>query len=336
MNGIIDLRAAVMSAVEDRGVRESRYSARLGASQIGHECDRRLWLQLHWARKEHHDGRMHRLFAVGHAAEPRIIADLEEAGMEVTAIDESTGKQFAFTHCGGHLVTKIDGVVIGVPGAEKTWHLLELKTANANRFRSISKGGCQNSGYWVQVQISMRLAGLERCLFVVENKDDSDLYIERVKHVPSETDAIIERCDRITNAATPPDVSYKPSYYRCKMCHFAPLCHEETAPDLNCRTCCYATQLIGGRWTCDKHNRELTLDEQQAACDEHLFVPHQFGQAESFEFDGSAIVYRMKSGLIWANCGGTGFPRVSGHETTPEIYASSLVAGMPLAERLPF
>jgi hypothetical protein len=68
---------------------EQGHRNHLGASELGEECWRKLWYGFRWVKQEKFDGRMMRLFNVGHSAEPRFITYLRGIGFEV--------KEFATT-----------------------------------------------------------------------------------------------------------------------------------------------------------------------------------------------------------------------------------------------
>jgi len=55
----------------------------LGASLIGHECNRYLWYVFRWCLHEKHDGRQQRLFNRGHREEARFIEWLEGIGFKI-------------------------------------------------------------------------------------------------------------------------------------------------------------------------------------------------------------------------------------------------------------
>jgi hypothetical protein len=62
---------------------EQGHRNHMGASGLGEECWRKLWYDFRWTKEEHFDGRMMRLFNVGHSAEPRFVAYLRGIGFEV-------------------------------------------------------------------------------------------------------------------------------------------------------------------------------------------------------------------------------------------------------------
>jgi len=62
---------------------EQGHRNHLGASELGEECWRKLWYGFRWVKQEIFDGRMLRLFNVGHSAEPRFVQYLRGIGFEV-------------------------------------------------------------------------------------------------------------------------------------------------------------------------------------------------------------------------------------------------------------
>ena len=107
----------IYDAIEKKSRRPLRLS-RLGASGIGDECIRRIWLSWRGYDTPVFNGRMLRLFETGELQEKRIIADLRLAGFAVWDTYES-GLQYAFTDDTEHFVVKLDGVVKGIPGADR-------------------------------------------------------------------------------------------------------------------------------------------------------------------------------------------------------------------------
>jgi hypothetical protein len=151
---------AIYAAYEAR--RDDRPSRRLGASVIGQECSRRIWYSFRWAGSESFDGRMLRLFDTGHREEPRLVADLRAIGCEVWDVDDATGQQWEYTAVGGHVVTKLDAVAMGVPEAPKTPHVCEFKTHGAKSFAQVSRKGLKagKPEHYAQLITGMKLANI--------------------------------------------------------------------------------------------------------------------------------------------------------------------------------
>lgn len=253
--------------------RDHRQSRRLGASEAGSPCDRAIWYGFRWwAASEQFDGLMLRLFEHGHKAEEIIAEDLRRIGCEIHLVNLDTLEQFELTGCDGHLVCKLDGAILGVPEAPKTWHVWECKTHNAKSFKDLKAKGVKASKpqHYVQCILGMELSGMKRCLYLAENKDTSELYTERLRHEECKDDikAVMDRCQAIINAIEPPErISSDPESSHCKWCRFLPMCHEGASPLTTCRSCQHSKPVGGGEWWCGQHSTKLSVDQQLGACD---------------------------------------------------------------------
>lgn len=193
------------------GKKPRRY---LGMSEIGDECERRLWLKYHTDFREIHSGQTLRRFDTGHTIERRVVRDLRAAGFTVSA------RQLKFSTLKGAFKGHCDGIVEGLIEAPKTPHILEVKSSNDKWYREFTKNGmASNTRYAAQIHLYMRFAGLTRGLFILENKNDSARYMERVHYDETIADAHIDKARRIIDAATPPiGISSRPDWYICKLC----------------------------------------------------------------------------------------------------------------------
>jgi len=290
--------AAIDAAHEAREAANSRIRKHMGVSYLGHSCDRWLWFQFRWAVQEKFDGRMLRLFRRGQLEEEQIIADLRAIGVVISG--EQTRLNF-----GKHVQGSIDGIAeSGVPGAEKTRHLLEFKTHNKKSFNDLLKNGVKRSKnqHWFQMQAYMHGAGLERALYVAVCKDDDRLYTERIRYDREEAERWIARGQQIALLDEPPrGISEKPEYFECKFCAAWDLCHgSKLVREVHCRTCAHATPEPDGTWTCAIANGQvIPTDFQPRGCDQHVLNPHLTpwpfeggvanGTVAVFEIDGQQV-----------------------------------------------
>lgn len=302
---LIAVSATVQAIYEAYEKRRADEPARgyLGASIIGHACDRYLWLQFRWAGAEQFDGRMLRLFEHGHHAEPRFVAELRMIGATVHEVDEH-GEQFAVSACGGHFSGHMDGCALGLPEAPKTWHVLEFKTHNAKSFKALQDKGVREAKpmHWAQMQVYMLLAGLTRALYLAENKDTADLYEERVHLDKAAAQGFIDRAQRIIDAAEPPlRISEDPAWYECKYCPFHAQCHGTEAPVVNCRTCAYSTPAEDGLWHCGRYDSFIPPDTIVTGCSEHRYIP------PLLERLGRPVDANEDNGVVYQTADGHGF-----------------------------
>jgi CRISPR/Cas system-associated exonuclease Cas4 (RecB family) len=308
--------SAIYQHYEDQ--RDEKQRGYLGPSVLGHECERALWYGFRWATKgEEFGGRKLRLFATGHREEARVIDDLRAIGMEVD------GQQIEIIALAGHFRGHVDGIVRGVIEAPKTAHVLEIKTHNEKSYAALFKSGVKKSkpAHYAQMQLYMHHLKIERALYVAVNKNDDQIYTERVRYEKVFSERLMERAARIVRTYTPPpklhpDPSAREAFI-CGWCAFKGVCHEGEFAERNCRTCLSATPILddpddsadlvateGGKWHCGYHNMLRTRAEQEAGCSKHLYlpglVPGEQVNAEA-RHDGQLymVTYLLKDGKEW-------------------------------------
>lgn len=191
----------------------------LSASVLGDQCQRRLWYKLHGAPPEPFDGRMRRLFDRGHREEERFVMALRGIGCDVW------GEQQRLYDCGEY-IGSIDGMVLGLPEAPKTTHLLEMKTANDKNFKAIVKDGHPPFKHIVQMQVYMHLLQVTRALYLVINKNDDQIWQARLDYNKEFAKAQLAKRDRLMMLKAPPErIDDRPEYYICKVCYLRDECH---------------------------------------------------------------------------------------------------------------
>jgi hypothetical protein len=163
----------------------------LGASALGHACDRWLWLSFRWAVQPKFPGRILRLFRRGHQEEVNIISDLRAVGIDVRKVSAQHRVDF-----GSHVSGSLDAIIDkGVPEAPKAKHVAEFKTHNKKSFDALVKDGVEKSkpDHFVQMQLYMSGTGIDRALYVAVCKDDDRMHTERVKFDKEVADKAIRR-----------------------------------------------------------------------------------------------------------------------------------------------
>jgi hypothetical protein len=240
----------------------------MGVSNLGHSCDRWLWLSFRWAVREQLSGRMRRLFRRGLNEEATVLADLRAIGC---VIRETPGGQLRVDF-GSHVSGSLDGVIeSGVPEAPKTPHVLEVKTMSKKNFDLLEKHGLKeaNKKHFVQMQCYMHGTGLDRALYIAVCKDDDRMYAERVPYEADVAEKAIARGKRLAiQDEQPPPLSTDATWYECKICAAHSWCHNGVGiTEKNCRICAYSTALPDSTWRCEKHNADgIPLDFQRRGC----------------------------------------------------------------------
>lgn len=272
------------------GEPERGYRSHMGGSQIGKDCDRSIYYGFRWAgadtkTPEELEGwsRMLRLFNRGHIEEGRFIAMLLAAGMKVRQ-QGSDGRQYRFRDVGGHFAGSIDGVVFNCPDSpDGKPGLVEFKTYNDSRFKSLVKNGVQHNDetYYAQLQVYMKKMGLNWALFMAVNKNNEDLHAEIVHHDGETSGKFRKRAISLIFADKVPNKlrGASASYFKCKFCDYRQLCHLGRSADENCRTCRHSVPLEDmdesgkGRWMCGLNRYTLSPGAQAAGCDQYEPIP---------------------------------------------------------------
>ena len=271
----IDIQSAVDAYYENK--REPQRS-HLGLSLLGHHCDRWIWLSFRWAVIEQFPGRILRLFRRGQREEETIVPDLRNAGLVLhsTCLDNAGQGHVDF---GCHVSGSMDGIIeSGVPGAEKTRHVLECKTHSLKSFNDLKNKGVKESKrqHWWQMQGYMLGSKIDRALYVAICKDNDEMYTERVYLEPESATALIERGHRLALLERIPEpISADPTWWQCKFCAGHDICFgSKCTKEVNCRTCCNVTPMSDSTWRCSRFNNSiLTPDDQQLACENHVLHP---------------------------------------------------------------
>jgi len=247
----------------------------MGCSQLGHPCDRWLWLSFRWAVQPKFPGRILRLFRRGQLEESTIVSDLRAIGMDV----RGTGRQQSRVEFGAHVSGSIDAIIeYGVPDAPRTRHVAEFKTHSKKSFDDLEKNGVEKSKpeHFVQMQLYMHGTKIDRALYVAVCKNDDRIYTERLRYDHEVAERYIARGRRIALSDRMPEpISTDPSWYQCKFCDAHKFCHEtKTTEHVNCRTCAHSTAQESSTWRCERHDGDdIPVEFQPAGCESHVLHP---------------------------------------------------------------
>jgi len=295
----------------------------MGASVLGHPCDRWLWLAFRWAVIEKFDGRILRLFRRGKIEEATIVADLVAIGLDV----RDNGFEQTKIDFGCHIGGSVDAIIeSGVPGAGTKRHIAEFKTHSAKSFADLEKQGVEKSKpqHWIQMQLYMHGIPIDRALYVAVCKDDDRIYTERVHYNQSVAEKALERGKRIVLSDRMPEpISSDPSWYQCKWCPAHDFCYEtKTTREVNCRTCAHSTAKPDSTWRCERHDADgIPVEFQRQGCESHVLHPDlvPWPLADGEALDEWTAVYLING------------RRISNGEPDATVYASKEILANPTA-----
>ena len=196
----------------------------LGLSQVGHECKRYLWYVHNGHIGKQPDGRVLRLFQMGNMVEDQMVFDLRACGFNIY----HQQREVVFTQDDVRLVGHIDGIIEGLLESSATPHLFECKSASKKKFEELEKLGSYqkwNETYYWQVEVYMLGLKLKRAAVFVYCKDDSRLYMERIK---LDRQATIDKLNVIFEAITSPfepdRACPRADFYKAKWCDYYGQC----------------------------------------------------------------------------------------------------------------
>ncbi len=261
--------AAINAALERD--QEDGMRAHLGASVIGRQCDREIWYGFRWATYKRHAGRILRLFNRGHLEEPRFIAWLRAAGIEIDPFDPKTGEQWRISAVNGHFGGSLDGIAWNIPTLPPEQRILcEFKTHGEKSFLKLVAEGVKKAKpeHYTQMQTYMHHKQLSLALYLAINKNTDEIHAEFVQYELASAWLALERAAHIIPLAAPPRrISEDPSWFVCRFCDHKATCHQRAPMQVNCRTCIFSVPVDKGQWHCKKWNDVIPLQTQKRGCE---------------------------------------------------------------------
>ncbi|MDY0037965.1 MAG: hypothetical protein RBS05_18800 [Zoogloea oleivorans] len=220
-----------------KGEAEAQRREYLGASVVGHECERAV--QYHWLCAQGKEERkpvaprVLRIFDRGNIYEDQARKWLKHSGFLFGWV-AGTFPPNAFSDFDGRFRGHADGVVTGWRGKDacpiELPELWENKCLGSKGWKKLKneKLKAYSSTYFSQIQIYMHYLDLPRCLFTAVNADTMEIYHELVGRDQTEAELCRSRVAAIFAATEAgemvPRCTGDPSYYICKWCDFSARC----------------------------------------------------------------------------------------------------------------
>ncbi|OZA13809.1 MAG: hypothetical protein B7Y02_05460 [Rhodobacterales bacterium 17-64-5] len=216
----------------------------LGASRLGHACERALQFEFAGAPKDEgadFGGQTLRIFEIGHQLEDLAIRWLRAAGVDLYTRkgNRPDGEQFGFSVAGGRIRGHVDGIIADAPAALglRTPALWECKTMNAKNWRACVKDGVTKSKPVYAAQIAVYQAYMEAsvpgisaapAVFTAINKDTAEMHHEMVPFDADLAQRMSDRGVRILQATDAgellPRIAASADFFECRFCPWAARC----------------------------------------------------------------------------------------------------------------
>jgi hypothetical protein len=200
----------------------------LGASIIGHECDRQV--QFDWWVRPLLPARVKSIFARGHFFEARMREQLVAAGFAF-----ASPEALEFTALDGYLQGHADGVVIAAPPLPGVYLatpcVWECKALNGKNWRAVGRDGLAKvfPRYSVQIGLYQRfLNKTNPALVTCVNADTCEALHFALAFNPMRTEQAIDRAIAIIAATRAgellPRFTTDPNDWRCAICSHRERC----------------------------------------------------------------------------------------------------------------
>ena len=216
----------------------------LGASRLGHACERALQFEFAGAPKDEgaeFGGQTLRIFEIGHQLEDLAIRWLRVAGLDLYTRkgNRPDGEQFGFSVASGRIRGHVDGIIAAAPAplgivVPALW---ECKTMNAKNWRACVKDGVAVAKPVYAAQIALYQAYMEGtvpgisahpALFTAINKDTAELHHELVPFDAGLAQRMSDRGVRILQATDAgellPRIATNRDFFECRFCPWAARC----------------------------------------------------------------------------------------------------------------
>lgn len=191
----------------------------LGCSQIGHPCDRKLWMDMYAPAEEEISSRQRRIFKTGELFEILVKEELSLLSSQITIDHWQVPLSYPPLKGTADAILKF---------ADGTRVLLEIKSMNDRNFKKLLKNGSkiEQFQYWAQCQSYMGMAGLKNAILLVGNKNEQTFYSEIIPYEDSFFLQMIEKANRLKDAKIMPlgMTALSRAHYTCTFCPYNKVC----------------------------------------------------------------------------------------------------------------
>lgn len=208
-------------------------NGRLYMSQIGRPCEREIWYQVNDYPKYRFDAHTLKLFEDGNTEEARMEKRLRMLPfIELHTLD-TDGKQYKFSDFDDRLSGRIDGAILGLLEAPRTWHAWEHKSSAKlnDMIKAKEKYGEKkalenwNYPYYATAVLYMDYGGFSRHFMTVSSPGGRQYTSTRTEPNPLLATNLKAKARRILDAKVPPiRISERKEFFQCKSCSYKDVC----------------------------------------------------------------------------------------------------------------
>jgi hypothetical protein len=308
----------------------------LGMSQIGEECERKLFYGLRKCSEESYNIIGIKAANDGHQQELEMSNNLKELpyielfDRDPDNPEKQIGYKLLLDHFRGHL----DGMINGILEAPTTWHVWEHKCKKQTDFNKLKKIRDEkgekdalqewDSTYYSQAQIYMHCSKTTRHYMTITTPGGRDAISIRTEYNAAVAKLIIEKAQRIIFGDTlPAKISESPEFYKCKFCDHHSVCHDKEFPLVNCKTCRYLVPVKDGQHHCHLKKEIIPEEYLNVSCNKHIYNPALI-QAKLIEHQKDCCIYQLENTVVFfADCYASGMPELKDKYGDLLIYPSS-------------
>lgn len=201
----------------------------IGASLIGNECRRYIWLSHKNTPCEKPKPEHIRAMDDGHRVEEYIINLLKKAG--ITIFEKADGGQFGFIDngFGGHY----DAIGKGFPQCGDRVAVIEVKAVNEKKFKELCKLKQEDEKtalskwdqvYYAQGMVYCKYANVSDHILIVTTPGGRQIITVHTNANNDFADALKDKAMMLFGDEAPPVIGNK-DFFICKMCRYHKTCH---------------------------------------------------------------------------------------------------------------
>ena len=182
--------------------------------------------------------------------------------------------QYRVSGCNGHFGGSLDCIIVFPERYRIAKAVLgEFKTnGTGSGFNKLGESGMAvaKPEHFAQTSIYGKEYNFEYVLYMNINKNDDSLHVELCKLDHREAEILMKKAENIILAKVPPArISQSETFFKCKYCHFAPICFHNEPAEKNCRSCGHSTPIESGQWHCGIYNAIIPAEFIAVGCDQH-------------------------------------------------------------------